>query len=589
MPTELTSTTERIDDFPLLLAVMLQLRLPDIFDHHLGRHGLHQGLSWGWIATIWLAHVLTQSDHRKQPVQAWVKQAQETIERITGQHVRELDFTDDRLTLLLRRLSQPVTWHAIETELGRSIIRVYQLTPERVRLDPTTVSGYHAGGAESLFQYGYSKDDPTLPQVKVMVAALDPLGLPLVSQVVAGDMADDKLYIPAVDRVLQIIDGTGLLFVGDSKMSALAIRTHIHHLNQHYLCPLAQTGDTAQEMEKWVAAANNGKVTLQPVSIEAEQGKRKLLAEGYVFERTIQAEIAPVPDAANAQAPTAGQAQTIAWTEQVFVVRSESYRQSLLEGLEGRLQRATAKLLALTPPPARGKRQIQDEDALVNAATAILKAHDVAEFLTYTFERQEKRATKYIGRGRGNPDRPKREIVTVRYQMLTVTRAAAAITAHQKTLGWRAYGSDAPAAQLSLEQAVLTYRDEWIIERGFHRLKGAPLSLAPLFVKKDDQVVGLTNLLSIAVRMLTLIEFVVRRKLKQNQEQLAGLIENNPKKGIDNPTTERLLKAFDEINLTIVHLPERAIRHVTPLTALQARILELLGLSAAVYVRLAEN
>lgn len=154
MTTELTSTTERIDDFPLLLAVMLQLRLPDIFDHHLARHGLHQGLSWGWIATIWLAHILTQSDQRKQPVQAWVQQAQATIERITGQPVRALDFTDDRLTLLLRRLSQPSTWHAIETELGRSIIRVYQLTPERVRLDPPTVSGYHAGGAERLFQKG---------------------------------------------------------------------------------------------------------------------------------------------------------------------------------------------------------------------------------------------------------------------------------------------------------------------------------------------------------------------------------------------------------------------------------------------------
>lgn len=65
---------------------------------------------------------------------------------------------------------------------------------------------------------------------------------------VAGNAAEDKLYIPAVDRVVKIIDGIGLLFVGDSKMSALAIRAHIHHLNQHYLCPLAQTGDTAEEM-----------------------------------------------------------------------------------------------------------------------------------------------------------------------------------------------------------------------------------------------------------------------------------------------------------------------------------------------------
>jgi hypothetical protein len=64
MNPEITITTERIDDFPLLLETMIRLGLPGILDRHLGRHGLHQGLSWGWIATIWLAHILTQSDHR---------------------------------------------------------------------------------------------------------------------------------------------------------------------------------------------------------------------------------------------------------------------------------------------------------------------------------------------------------------------------------------------------------------------------------------------------------------------------------------------------------------------------------------------
>ena len=574
MTPEMNITTERIDDFPLLLGVMQRLGLPGIIDNHLIRHGLHQGLSWGWIATIWLAHILSQGNPRKQPVQAWVRQAHETIERITGMQVNELDFTDDRLTLLLRRLSKPETWQAIESELGRSILRVYALKPEQVRLDATTVSGYHASGEETLFQYGHSKDDPSLAQVKVMVAALDPLGLPLVTEVVAGNQADDPLYIPAVDRVLQIIDGVGLLFVGDSKMSALAIRAHIHALGQHYLCPLAQTGTTAEDLPTWIEAANNGEQNLQTIYVEHEQGERKLLAEGYEFERLIQAEIK-------------GEVQE--WTERVLVVRSESYQRVLSQGLESRLQRATDELMALTPVPGRGKRQIQDETELIAAAEAILKAHDVEGLLSYTFERQENHRTKYLGRGRGGPQRPQQEIVTVRYQMIAITRQEKAIAALQKTFGWRAYATDAPVEQLSLEQAVLTYRDEWLIERGFHRLKGVPLSLSPLFVKRDDQVVGLTNLLSLAVRFLTLIEFVVRRKLKQNQEKLVGLIANNPKKGIDNPTTERLLKMFDNITLTLVQVPDQTIRHLPTLTVVQTRILELLGLSAEVYTHLADN
>jgi transposase len=531
-------------------------------------------LSWGWIATIWLAHILTQSNPRKQPVQGWVRQAHETIERISGMKVNELDFTDDRLTLLLRRLSQVETWQAIETELGRSILRVYELKPERVRLDATTVSGYHASGEETLFQYGHSKDDPSLAQVKVMMATLDPLGLPLATQVVAGNTADDPLYVPAVDRVLQIIDGVGLLFVGDCKMSALSIRAHIHHLGQHYLCPLAQTGKTGEQLLGWIQASTEGQEELQGLYSENDQGERKLLAEGYAFKRLIQTE---------------AEGKGIEWTERVLVVRSESYRRVMQEGLEQRLRQAIEELEALTPAPGRGKRQIQDETELMIATESILKAHDVEGLLSYTFERQEKRQTRYVGRGRGSPNRPKQEVVTVRYQITAVIRQQEAIAALHKTLGWRAYVTDAPAEQLSLEQAVLAYREEWLIERGFHRLKGVPLSLSPLFVKRDDQVVGLTNLLSLAVRFLTLIEFVVRRKLKQNNEKLTGLIENNPKKGIDNPTTERLLKMFDNLTLSVVQLPGQTIRHLPALTAVQTRILELLGLSVDVYTRLANN
>ena len=283
-------------------------------------------MSWGWIAAIWLAHILTESNHRKLPVQAWVRQAGDTIERITGMQVSELDFTDDRLTLLLRRLSQPATWQAIETDFGRNLLRVYDLKPKQVRLDATTVSGYPAGGEDSLFEFWHSKDDPTLRQVKVMVAALDPLGLPLVSQVVAGSTADDPLYIPAVDRVLQIIEGVGLLFVGDSKMSALATRAHIHRLNQRYLCPLALTGKTAEEMSHWIEAANQGEHPLQPIYRENDPREHQPLAEGYAFDRTVKAEIVSDP-----QHPDQTEVQE--WTEQVFVVRSDRLSAGLAQGV----------------------------------------------------------------------------------------------------------------------------------------------------------------------------------------------------------------------------------------------------------------
>jgi len=68
---------------------------------------------------------------------------------------------------------------------------------------------------------------------------------------------------------------------------------------------------------------------------------------------------------------------------------------------------------------------------------------------------------------------------------------------------------------------------------------------------------------------------------------LSGLYAGNPKRRTARPTTERLLKAFRGITLTIVQLPEQMIRHITPLSELQRRILAFLGLSAATYENLA--
>jgi len=574
MANELTLTTERIDDFVLLIHVMLQLDLPGILDRHIPRHWFQEGLSWGWVTTIWLAHIVSQGDHRKLTVRDWVAQAHDTLERASGHTIRDTDFTDDRLTIVLRELSKPAYWHAIECDLGQTTIRVYHLEQQRVRVDATTVSGYHAGGEESLFQFGKSKDNPGLLQVKVMQGVLDPLGLPVATDVVSGEHADDGLYVPIIARMLTILNQAGLLFVGDCKMSALATRAYLRGRGHHYLAPLALVGETATAMPTWVQDALNGKQTLTPISIVDDQGQAQPLVQGY---ETTRACAAPVGE------------NTLEWTERVFVVYSETYAQAQQHGLEQRLATATTKLNALTPPRGRGKRPIKDEAQLTQAAQAILQAQRVQGLLAYTFERQVEQRTQFVGRGRGAPARPQRIVEQVRYQITTVVRHEADITALKDTFGWRAYATDLPVEQLTLEEAVLTYRDEWLVERGFHRLKGAPLSLTPLFVKRDDQVVGLIHLLTLAIRLLTLIEFVVRRTLKQDQAELVGLHKENPKKRTTTPTTERLLQAFSNITLTIVHLPDRVVRHVTPLTPLQVRILELLGLSPDIYRSLAEN
>jgi transposase len=120
---------------------------------------------------------------------------------------------------------------------------------------------------------------------------------------------------------------------------------------------------------------------------------------------------------------------------------------------------------------------------------------------------------------RGQPARIENE----RQASVEVRVDEVALEAAVRRLGWRLYATNPPREQWSLAQAVLAYRSEYLVERRLGRLKGRPLSLTPMYVQRDDHAPGLIRLLSIALRVLTLLEFVGRRQLVVAGSKLAGL------------------------------------------------------------------
>ncbi len=235
---ELVIITERVDDVALLIGQMITMGLPEVLDRHIPHHWKQRGLSWGWTAVIWLAHILTEGDHRKVAVEVYIKGMHHTLSRLTAQVIQPLDFSDDWLSHLLSHLSKPKYWHHIERDLHDRSIEVHALPQAVVRCDATTVSGAHEVTAEGLLQFGHSKDDPTRPQIKIMMGSLDPLGMPLATDVLSGERADDGLYLALMERIRPSLQTTGLLFVGDCTMSALETRASIAGHHDVYLSPL---------------------------------------------------------------------------------------------------------------------------------------------------------------------------------------------------------------------------------------------------------------------------------------------------------------------------------------------------------------
>src|SRR5215471_9456471 len=484
--------TERVDDIPLLIEQMQRMGLPTLFDTHFPTHGNWTGLSLGWVSTIWLSSILSRGDHRMVHVEPWVATRLWTLGVTTGQAVRRGDFTDDRLESVLRRLSDGTRWAAFESALNQYTVRVYDLATARVHVDSTSASVYATVNEGGLFQFGHSKDArPDLPQIKVMQAVLDPLGMPLATDVVSGERADDPLYLPCIARVQASVGRHGLLDVGDCKMAARDTRARLAAAGDFYLCPLPPVQLEEGEFDAALAAVGKGERVLSSVVREGPQGQPEVIAEGYEYPVAMRLK---------------GEGQGESWTERRLVVRSVRQAHAAEAALRARVAQAMAQIAALNQR-GRGKKRFETVSALRQEVVAIVQRYSVENLIWF---RLTQRDTPHPVRAyRGQPAR----VAHNRHATVEVCVDEAALEAAVRRLGWRVYGTNQPVESLSLAQAVLAYRSEYQVERSFGRLKGRPLSLTPMYVQRDDHATGLIRLLAIALRVMTLLEFVGRRQL----------------------------------------------------------------------------
>jgi len=387
-------------------------------------------------------------------------------------------------------------------------------------------------------QRGHSKDHrPDLPQLKIMAAVTQPLAFPVATDIVSGDQADDGLYWSTIVKVKKTVEGTGLLFVGDCKMAALETRARIANAEDFYLTPLPNTGGTAKQIGSWIDTAlqmeaeGNLRIIAKPQEGQAAQ----VIGKGYEFTRSQSSEV---------------DGKTIDWKERVQVVQSEAQMNSQKAKLDKELQQAEEKIgrLGLS---GKGRKVWRDEKELREAVAAIEKEHGVEGLLCVEIIEQQQETKKYGKPGRPNDETVAEVVIEKRYAVKAVSRVEGEMDRRVKRLGWRAFVTNTVKEKLTLEGSVLTYREGGGLERPFHELKGAPLGIRPLFVRRDEQIVGLTRLLLIALRVLTLVEIVVRSRLAETGEKLSGMHEGQKDKKEGKPTAKRMLRAIAGLEMTL--------------------------------------
>jgi transposase len=291
-----------------------------------------------------------------------------TLGVTTGQAVKRVDFTDDRLEIVLRCLSEDTRWAAFASALNQYTVRVYDLSTARVHVDSTSASVYATVSEGGLCQFGPSKDDhPDLPQVQVMQAVLDPLGMPLATDVVSGERADDPLYMPCIERVQASVGRHGLCYVGDCKMASRDTRARIAAAGDFYLCPLPHVQLDAGEFDAALEAVCHGAHVLSAVIRDGPKGHPEVIAEGDEY---------PV-----AMSPK-GEGQGESWTERRLVVRSVRQAQAAEAALRARVAQAMAQIEALNQR-GRGKKRFETVSAFRQAVAAIVQRYRVEDLLWF--------------------------------------------------------------------------------------------------------------------------------------------------------------------------------------------------------------
>jgi transposase len=558
---------EAVADLPVLWATFQRLDLPATLDRHFPAPPHWKGpLTPGEVLAVWLLFLVSQGDHCLNHVQPWVAQHQGVLSALLGKPVRPTHAHDDRLADWLTRLSRGDAFAALERDLNQHTVRVYQLPTDLVRIDATTANSYaEVLSAQGLLQFGHSKDDPDRPQLKIAAGVLDPLGMPLATAVVPGNATDDPLYVPVIQAVQQSLGLGGRTYVGDCKMAALATRAYVAAGADWYLCPLSENQISRAERQELLQPVWDGTQVLQPVWRPGPDGQPdELVAAGFSVDVELTATVGDKP---------------VRWTERRWLVRSQAYAQAQEAALERRLGRATQALRELTVRK-QGKKPLVHAE-LMEAAQAIVTREGVNGLLSHTVRAMT--ATRPVRAYRGRPRRQETEV----FFEIDVCRAETRIQEKKREMGWQAYGTN--ALTMTLAQAVWAYRGQYRIEDDWSRLKGRSLGLTPLYLQDEERIQGLVYLLSLALRILTLLEWVVRERLQNEGAKLQGIYAGQPGRQTARPSAELLLRVMKTISVSVVEVNGQTHAMLSPLSEVQTRLLELWGLPPDLYEKVARG
>lgn len=565
----------RLDDIPIIYEQLKELRVQELIDKSIIVHGNWQGISLGHLLTIWLCYLLSEGDHRLSSLETWVEDNLLWLQGLADlTDLGSKDFTDDRLESALDYLSKEEKWQNFAQLFEGNSLSIYDLDDMgTLRLDAAPFQGHHQIKEGGLFQKGYSKQHANIGQFKVMLATLDNavnnFAYPLFYKVFSGERADDVLYSPVLKECFELFkdqkNNEAKLVVGDSKMGSKSLRSYIKKSGHYYLVPLSKV--QLSEKSRKSLIMNQYDLGFESVYKE-EKDKKILVCKGFESSQEVKYE-----DLLSKEIHQ--------WEERLIFVLSTNYAKSQCASFDRRIEKTKEELTQLTESK-QGKKIIENKQDLEQRIELLLTQKKIADCLEISVK--ENIEIKHI---RKHKDRPAFDKEIITYQV-EIKENKEAIEGKKKMLGWQVYACIAPKEKLSLEQCVWKYRGQNKIESRFDSLRNKVAPLLPIYLQKENRVIGLVNLLMIALKTFSMMEYKAAKNLKKNNEKLTNVYAGNPKMGTTSPTAKRMLNAFTGISLVVIKQDQANTANVvmTDINDTQMKIIKLISFESDIYEKI---
>jgi len=558
-----TLRSEKIGALPILNHFIQRLRLEELLQAHLPPEDKRVKVPAAKALLVLLRNLLIS----REPLYGMGEWATGYAPDLLGLTLDELEALSDdgvgRALGCLFRSEQGTFVLAVV----RHTIREFKVTLRQLHNDSTTITfhGNYSHAAEEdtragrrtlAITWGHNKDHrPDLKQLVYILTLSDDGGVPVHFRATSGNTTDDQTHVDTWKLLCELAGRSDFLYVADSKLATAENMAYVHQHRGRFITVLPRTRGEDKDFRQ---SLREEKVSWRTIyeKIDEEDDQKKVLDCFSVAN----------------EPTTSAEGYRLLWYH--------STRKAELDGLArtNRLQRATRELDELRQRLNSPRTRYRKRSKVAEAVKEIVKSRKVKDWLTVAIEERVEERYRQERRGRPTKD--------TRYVKKTSTRFDlryridyARIAEDQQCDG--VFPLVTNVLELSEKEVLLIYKRQPVIEKRFSQLK-TDFRVAPVYLKDVSRIQSLLCVYFLVLLVEALLERELRQAMeREGLESLPLYPEDRPCR---RPTARRIIDLFDDIYCHTLYSDEEAPTvFVTELSALQRRILKLLGVPATKY------